>query len=150
MSPQRLLRMLVVAPLVMGLLGHQAAAASQRAEVEQAFNAVQRGDFGPVSALAQQGEAIADSVQPYLSSPHEAVRREAVALLSTIGGTSACEHLVSALADPSADIRSRAGFALVARCDLAAIRPTNDRARHYSTACGLATAQQRRCCYWLP
>ncbi|MEA3640816.1 MAG: hypothetical protein VBE63_12845 [Lamprobacter sp.] len=126
MSLQRLLVALIVAPLVIGLLGDPVDAAAQQSAVEQAFSAVERGDFGPVSDLAQRGEAIVNAVQPYLSSPQEVLRREALALLSTLGGTRACNALVSALADPSADIRSRAGFALMAHCDLGAIAPTDE------------------------
>src|SRR5262245_12488792 len=85
--------------------------------VRRAFEAVRQGDLGPVSALQQGGPAVVPLLSPYAQDTSEAVRREAVSLLSVLGGEAALPLLVGALADPSADVRERAALALYGRYD---------------------------------
>jgi hypothetical protein len=84
--------------------------------VQRAFEAVRQGDLGPVSALQQEGPAAVPFLSAYVQDASEAVRREAVSLLS-FGGVPALPLLAPALADPSADIRERAAQAMYRRYD---------------------------------
>lgn len=91
------------------------------AQVRQAFDAVRKSDLSQVSELEKSGVAVVALLGPYLDDANEAVRREAVALLATIGGEGSLELLAKALADRSTDVRERAAAALYERYDVATL-----------------------------
>ena len=91
------------------------------AQVRQAFDAVRKSDLSQVSELEKSGAAVVALLGPYLDDAHEAVRREAVALLATVGGDESLELLAKALADRSADVRERAATALYEKYDVATL-----------------------------
>lgn len=81
-------------------------------QVREAFAAVRHGDLGPVSALQDAGPALAPLLKPYLADASEAVRREALSLLTVVRGPDALPLLAAALTDDSPEIRERVSRAL--------------------------------------
>jgi hypothetical protein len=86
-------------------------------QVDKAFEAARKGNFGPSSVLQKQGSVIVPYLAPYLNDSSEDVRGQVVALLKVLGGEDALSLLVKALADASADVRERAARALYENYD---------------------------------
>lgn len=80
--------------------------------VRKAFEDVRRKDLQGVSQLQHAGQAVIPLVTPWLRDTDEIVRREAISLLSVIGGEAALPLLVAALGDSSRDIRHKTALAL--------------------------------------
>ncbi|KAA0254182.1 MAG: HEAT repeat domain-containing protein [Acidobacteria bacterium] len=81
-------------------------------KVEAALAAARSGDFGPSSDLIALGRDVVPRLGPWLSDPAEDVRRQAVAVLRSIGHRDAIPLLVKALADAELEIQMRASLAL--------------------------------------
>lgn len=82
------------------------------ARVKAAFEAARTGDLQPSAELAQMGKAAGPLVAPYVGDPNEDVRRQAVAVLKTVGGKAALPPLIRALNDAAPDIQEMAAMGI--------------------------------------
>lgn len=85
---------------------------ARKERVGRAFEAARRGDFAGIVELEKLGPPIVPLVAPYVDDPDSNLRREAVALLRTMGGRETVPPLLKALGDPDLDIQARAALAL--------------------------------------
>lgn len=81
-------------------------------KVEAALSAARSGDFGPSSDLIPLGRDVVPLLEPWVADADEEVRRQAVAILRSIGHRDAIPLLVEALGDPELEIQMRASLAL--------------------------------------
>ncbi len=86
-------------------------------QIANAFTSVRNGDLSKLSNLVEIGPSLVTMLAPYLVDSDENVRREAVSLLSLIGGTDAIPLLAQAVSDLSTDVSERASMALYERFD---------------------------------
>lgn len=135
--------------LTLTSIGHHAmateptpAAGAVADQVAKAFAAVRSGDLSQVSSLEKLGPALAPALATYIADADENVRREAVSLLSVVGGEAAVPLLARALSDASADVAERASLALYERFDpdQVAANPEAAKALLGSIAAGQPTA----------
>ncbi len=101
--------------VLVGLLAACAPEAEGEADLPAAMAAVREGNLEPAGRLTVSPEDVPE-LSGYLKDSNEAVRREAVVLLTGIGGLPACDALVPAVTDSSADIRERTVRALHDLC----------------------------------
>ena len=81
-------------------------------KVDRAFEAARRGAFAGIADLEKLGPPVVPLLAPYVEDPDPNLRREAVALLQTMGGRETLPPLLKALGDPDHDIQARAALAL--------------------------------------
>jgi HEAT repeat protein len=86
-------------------------------QVAKAFAAVRSGDLSQVSSLEKLGPNLVPALATYMADADENVRREAVSLLSVVGGEAAVPLLARAVSDSSAEVAERASLALYERFD---------------------------------
>lgn len=86
--------------------------------VRLAFESVRDNDLTGVTQLQTEGAPLVLLLTNYLSDKDDAVRREAVSLLSCVAGPAALPLLITALNDSAAEIRERAARALYEKYDV--------------------------------
>jgi HEAT repeat protein len=84
-------------------------------QVEQALDAVRKGDLSKLSPLEKLGPALAPALARYVKDGDENVRREAIALAAAVGGDAALPLLAQGLSDTAGDNAERASSGLYAR-----------------------------------
>ncbi len=85
---------------------------AMKERVDKAIGAARRGDSEPLSSLSPLGAELVPELAPHLSDADVEVRREVVALLSSIAGSEAAKAMAVSLRDQDPDIRSRAAMAI--------------------------------------
>lgn len=85
-------------------------------QLDNAFQAVGKGDFDPLAALSSRGKELIPLLPRYVKDPRVEVRREVLALLKAAGDKRAIPLLVEMLADADEQLVPEAATALYEQC----------------------------------
>jgi len=86
--------------------------AEAKRQIDSAFEQARNGNLQAIAALAELPAASASLLRPYVHDESSALRREAISVLTALGGKEASPLLVEALSDPNAGNRERASSGL--------------------------------------
>lgn len=89
---------------------------SIRQEIDRAFAAFRSGQTWPLDRIVAAGDAAVPGVSAHLGDKDPDVRVQAVRVLSTIGGSAACNAMVKGLTDVAVGVREQAAAGIYRRC----------------------------------